>query len=255
MRLLFLAGLLALPGVSALALQQPPQPAFEVVSVRPSTHEVGPDDNNQLVYSETGFTARNATLKRLIAEAWRCQVDQVDGPPWLNRNEYDISARLPEGTDRPQIALMLQGLLFSRFRLREHADTRPMRVFELTVGPDGPKIHPALPGSTSAPGPGFHFRGSMRQLADLLAVQFSIPAPEDPNVPVMAGGPRSPVLDKTGLAGDYEFTVDLRPEPGTDTFTQWKRALKEDLGLNIESRRNGVEVVVVDDAAKIPTPN
>ena len=95
----------------------------------------------------------------------------------------------------------------------------------------------------------------MRQFADLLAIQFSIPAASDPSTPVRAGGTLTPVLDKTGLEGTYDFTVDQRPEPGTDAFTGWKRTLEDQLGLGIESRKDDVKIVVVDSAEKIPTPN
>lgn len=38
-------------------------------------------------------------------------------------------------------------------------------------------------------------------------------------------------------------------------FTVWQRALKDQLGLSIESRKEIVPMVVVDQAAKIPTEN
>jgi uncharacterized protein (TIGR03435 family) len=59
----------------------------------------------------------------------------------------------------------------------------------------------------------------------------------------------------TELHGTYEFSVDLKPELGTDAFTAWKRALDEQLGLKIESVKTDVPVVVVDDATKMPTAN
>ena len=62
-------------------------------------------------------------------------------------------------------------------------------------------------------------------------------------------------MDKTGLAGVFDFSVDMRPELGTDMFAAWQRALQEQLGLRIESRKENVGVLVVDDAAKIPTEN
>ena len=241
--------------VIPFAHSQPTQPSFEVASVRPSQHEVGPDYNNQITESPGRFTGRNVTLKRLIAEAWHCQLSQVVGPPWLDHNEYDIEARVPEGASHEEISLMLRSLLVARFGLKQHGDTRPMRVYELTTGPGGPKIQPIPPGGATAPKSGFHFRGDMRQFADLLAIQFSIPAPENPNVPVRAGGTPIPVLDKTGLQGIYEFSVDLRPELATDAFTAWKRVLEDQLGLRIESRKSDVAAVDVDDAAKIPTEN
>jgi len=154
-----------------------------------------------------------------------------------------------------QIPLMLRSFLLNRFHLKEHEDTRQMRIYALTAAPGGPKIQPVEQGSVAADGTGFHFHGTMRQFADLLAVQFSIPAPDNPSVPVTAGGSLIPVLDRTGLQGTYDFRVDMRPEPGTDSFTSWKRTLAEQLGLQIESRKDAVAVVIVDDAAKVPTEN
>lgn len=240
----------------ASAWAQAARPGFEAASVRPSQREVGPDYNNQIAYSPDRFTGRNVTLKRLMAEAWHCQMNQIVGPPWLDRNEYDVEARVPEGADREQIALMLQKFLTERFRLKEHSEAREMRVYELTVGKDGPKIQPVQPGTAAAAaGPGLHFHGDMRQFADLLAVQFSIPAMQSPSEPARAGGAQIPVLDKTGLQGIYDFSVDQRPELGTDAFTGWKRVLEDQLGLKIESRKGGVPVVIVDSAAKTPTAN
>jgi uncharacterized protein (TIGR03435 family) len=255
MRSRHLKVLLALLIVIAYAARAQSTPSFEVASVRPSQHEVGPDYNNQITYSPTGLTGKNVTLKRLIAEAWHCQMNQVLGPPWLDQNEYDIVARAPEGSSKEQISLMLRSLLSDRFHLKEHSDTRQMRVYELAIAQGGPRIHQVQPEAAAISGSGFHFRGDMREFADLLAVQFSIPAADNPSVPTRAGGSPIPVLDKTGMQGIYDFSVDLRPELGTDTFTAWKRALEGQLGLKIESRKGDVAVVVVDDAAKIPTVN
>jgi uncharacterized protein (TIGR03435 family) len=250
--LIALCGLIA---ASVLARPQSPRPSFEVASVRPSQHQAGPDYNNQITYSATEFTGRNLTLRRLVAEAWHCQRNQVLGPGWLDREEYDVTARLPEGATSQQIPLMLQTLLADRFHLKAHTENRPMRVYELTVAPGGPRIHPNEPGKAPAPASGLHFRGDMHEFADLLSVQISMPAPTSPDVPVVAGGPMIPVIDKTGLDGTYEFSVDLRPEIGTDGFTFWKRVLDDQLGLKIDAARANVAFVVVDDAAKIPTEN
>ena len=235
---------------------QAAHPSFEVASVRPSQHEVGPDYNNKITYSADRFTGKNVTLKRLIAEAWHYQINQVAGPAWIDRSEYDIEARVPAGTDNKQVALMIRGLLSERFHLKERTEDRQMRVYELTVGKGGSKIQPLKEGKTdAAPGSGFHFRGGMREFADLLAVQFSIPAASDPNTPVRAGGTMTPVLDKTGLEGTYDFSVDQRPELGTDAFTGWKRVLEDQLGLEIESRKAEVPMIVVEDADKVPSAN
>jgi uncharacterized protein (TIGR03435 family) len=49
--------------------------------------------------------------------------------------------------------------------------------------------------------------------------------------------------------------VDIHPELGTDMFTLWQRALQDQLGLRIASRKGSLVVVVVDKASKIPTEN
>jgi uncharacterized protein (TIGR03435 family) len=241
--------------LSAVLHAQSPQPAFEAASVRPSQHEVGPDYNNQILYTHDGFNAKNATLRRLVAEAWHCQINQVTGPPWLDRNEYDIAARTPAGATAQQMHLMLRTLLTDRFGLKQHSEEKTMRVYALEAGKDGPKIQPVHDDAPPSSAAGFHFHGDMRQLADLLALQFSMPAAEDPTTPVRAGGPAIPVLDKTALQGTYDFTADIRPEPGTSAFTAWKRVLEDQLGLKIESRMDRVPIIAVDDALKTPTPN
>lgn len=234
---------------------QTPTPAFEVASVKPSQQVVGPDYNNHIAISQSAFTAHNATLRRLIAQAYDLQLRQISGPAWLDQNEYEIDARASASADRRAIALMLRALLAERFHLKQHRETKEMRVYALVVAPSGPRIHPA----TTTQGPnnagGYHFRGDMRRFADFLAVQLTIPAAVDPTVPSRAGGPMFPVLDKTGLQGDYDFSADIRPDLGLDSFTLWRRALREQLGLDLESRREPVEILVVDDAAKIPTAN
>lgn len=243
--------LLILPAVA----QTSSTPGFEVASVKPSQHLVGPDYNNQIAISPSAFTAHNATLRRLIAEAYDLQLRQISGPAWLDQNEYDVDARTSKPVDRNAISPMLRGLLAERFHFQRHTTTREMRVYALIVGRSGPKIHPATGAKAANTAGGFHFQGDMRRFADFLAVQFSIPVADNPAEPARAGGPMLPVLDKTGLAGAYDFAVDIRPEPGLDSFTLWRRALREQLGLDVESRRERIEILVVDEAARIPTAN
>jgi uncharacterized protein (TIGR03435 family) len=86
-------------------------------------------------------------------------------------------------------------------------------------------------------------------------VQFSIPASSDPRVPSIGLGPQIPVLNETGLQGTYDFSVDIKPELNTDGFSAWSRVLEDQLGLKVENRKGSVEVLVVDNAAKVPTAN
>jgi uncharacterized protein (TIGR03435 family) len=248
--------LMLVVALSSVAMGQPLRtPRFEVASVKPSARLAGPDYNNQLTISQSGIAARNATLRRLIAEAYGLQIRQVSGPGWLDQNEYDIEARTGEPVGRKEFDLMLRALIADRFQLKHHGEEREMRVYELVVDNGGPKIQPAKDGEAPRSGSGFRFRGDLRRFADLLAVQLSIPIADDPTQPGRAGGPMVPVLDKTGLSGVYDISADLKVELGVDSFTLWQRALREQLGLRMESRRDRVEILVVDDAARVPTTN
>jgi uncharacterized protein (TIGR03435 family) len=150
---------------------------------------------------------------------------------------------------------MLRTLLVERFRLKAHEESRHMQAYVLTVADSGPKIQPVEQAVAVQQANGIRFHGTMREFADYLAVQFSMPAPQTPDMPVRAGGPATPVLDKTGLQGMYDFNLNIRPELGTDPFTIWSRALPEQLGLKIESRHADVPVIVVDTSNKMPTEN
>lgn len=240
---------------SAATGRAKPAIGFEVASVRPCRHIVGPDYNNHIRYLADGIVARNVTLRFMIAEAYRLQIDQVSGPDWLNQDEYDVEARTSGVSPRRQMDVMLRRLLADRFNLKLQRGMRRMRVYELMIAKSGPKIHAISGGEAVSPGTGFHFRGDMRRFADLLAVQFSIPATRNPAIPVRASEAQIPVIDKTGLAGIFDFSVDVHPELGTDSFTMWKRALPEQLGLKIESGKEDVPFLIVDRAAGVPTAN
>src|SRR5579883_712273 len=212
-----------LMAASATPAQPQPTRTFEVASVKLCRQTVGPDYNNRIVISPAAFTARNGTLRRLMAEAYDLQTRQISGPAWLDQNEYDIDGRTSAPADRASIALMIRALLADRFRLQQHSETKEMRVYVLRVAPSGPKIHPATATEAGNNAGGYRFRGDMRRFVDFLAVQFSIPAAIIPGEAVRAGGPMLPVLDKAGLAGEYDFTTDILPEPGVDSFTLWRR--------------------------------
>jgi uncharacterized protein (TIGR03435 family) len=246
---------LAVSASMAIAQPSTTAPRFDVASVRPSQHNVGPDYNNQLTYAPDEITARNVTIKRLVAEAYQLQMDQVLGPNWLDQNEYDIDAKTAGAATKEQQARMIHSLLAERFHLTQHSEMREMRVYALVIDKSGAKIHPIDGDAPASVVAGFHFHGDLRQFADLLAVQLSIPATNDPSAPVRASTSRIPVVDKTGMSGIFDFTVDIHPELGTDMFASWQRALHDQLGLKIESRKENVTVLVVDQALKIPTEN
>jgi uncharacterized protein (TIGR03435 family) len=237
---IFITGLL-FACLSCVAFGQ----AFDVASVKVSQRQVGKDDQGEVATGPAGLSGRNVTLKSLIVEAYGLQPHQVfGGPAWLDSSEYDVEAKAGAPASKEQLDLMLRGMLAERFRLAFHREMKELQVYELVTDKNGPRLRAAAEGM------------SMRQLANLISIRLTIPAvSNNPSKPSIASGPLVPVLDKTGLEGTYDITVDLRLEPGADSFTLWQRFLQDRLGLKLESRKEKMEVLVVDSAAKTPTSN
>ena len=72
--------------------------------------------------------------------------DQVLGPAWLLANDdpdrterYDLAAKVPPGTTKEQLAVMLQSLLKSRCGLVFHYEKKEYEVLALVIAKNGPK--------------------------------------------------------------------------------------------------------------------
>lgn len=236
----------------AYYLQVPPQPAFDVASVK-----VGGPTQGDLIYINTGkilngtVTLGNATLSDCLKFAYSLTTEeQIAGPDWIRQKNvrFDITAKAAPETPADQLMTMLQGLLKERFQVTLHMEQREMTHYELVIGKNGPKLKESTVGPGEANGAarldGIRSnRMQMNKLAMLLSRMT-----------------RMPVLDKTGLTGFYQF--DLRyanevshiPEEnpaGPSIFA----AVQEQLGLKLESKKGPVEVLVIDHAEKVPVEN
>lgn len=244
---------IALAGLLAFA-QPAPRPAFEVASVKP-----GDPNNSQYSYRLLPggrYVATNVTLKDLISSAYAVTDPRMSGGPgWLSTDRFTVEAKaaapLPPWPDSNKVlGLLLQSLLEDRFKLAVHWETRQAPVYELLVEREGAKLKPADPAEAA----GF---------AITLGRVWSRAVPLDylaSNLAYLLG---RPVIDKTGLSGKYDYTATYTPDPGqaavgpsapTDAppadgpsiFT----ALREQLGLRLESAKGPVEVLVIDRAEK-----
>jgi uncharacterized protein (TIGR03435 family) len=190
------------------------------------------------------FAASNASLKLLIARAYGVLEAQIEGgPSWIGIDTWDIAARAdtPLEMTRQELRPCLQALLADRFQLRIHRQTKQGAVFSLVVAKGAPKLKEHLGAGASgigaSSGDGKVFitatKTTMSRLAEYLGGQ--------------AG---RPVVDNTGLQGEYDFTVEWstndRNAAGTSVFA----ALQEQLGLKLEAARGAIEMIVIDRAEK-----
>jgi uncharacterized protein (TIGR03435 family) len=256
-------GLLA----SAVALAQAPPPAFETASVKPSA----PDDMRGATYhfQPGGVEVTNGTLRAIVQMAYDVQAFQICGAAgWMDSERYDVAAKLASA-DRPapaadpqsrirQMRLRLQALLADRFQLQVHRETREIPEYALVPAKNGPKLVESAP--AAAPGPS-GIRAACGQLSGIRATTANLAY-------ALSRQLRRPVVDRSGLAGAYDFQIEFAPDAGgcsapagteeptppSDAAASIFTALQERLGLKLEAIKGPMEVIVIDRAAR-PDPN
>jgi uncharacterized protein (TIGR03435 family) len=226
------------------------QAEFDVATVKLSPPPEGDLININLGRATHGkVTLSNATLSDCIKFAYNLSSDaQLAGPDWIrSAPRFDIVAQAAPDTPRERLLPMLRKLLAERVNLRVHREQRQLSFAALVVAQGGPKVHsvdPDSPLANSPSGPGHIVspRMSMTTLAKLLA-RFE----------------RTPVLDLTGLTGDYQIRLEYAPDRMADAEksngSSLYSALQQQLGLKLESRKGPVEVLIVDSADRKPSEN
>jgi uncharacterized protein (TIGR03435 family) len=236
---------------------------FEVASIKQHVRTPGARAVPQTLRVEpTRLSYTNASLMACIQAAYgipgegRPDYRLVGGPDWLATERFDIEATSDRAVDRDEMMLMLQSLLATRFKLKAHHQTRDLRVYALTVGKNGPKFAPAKDGERETlmqipkddpGGPAKELvvqKNSIARFTEYLSRQFD-----------------QPVIDKTGLQGDFSFTLHWIPDVNPpvsrlDVFgPAGIRAIQDQLGLKMESVRSAIEVLVIDHIERTPTEN
>lgn len=219
--------------------------AFEVASIKPNltdshTSSAGTDPGGK-------FNATNMSLKDLIAYAYGVRDIQITGlPRELDSVRYDIiaSANTPKEMSRGEVAPFVQALLADRFGLKVHRETKEGSVYALVLAKSGPKLT-AHKGTVGATGIG---SSSGSGKASIEGSKASIASLADH----LAGKLGRPVIDKTGLTGEYDFRLEwASSEQAADaTLPSLFTAIQEQLGLKLESAKGPIAMIVVDSASK-----
>lgn len=258
--------------------------AFDVASVKP--HE-GSRGASGISFSPSGrFGWTGMTLKQLLplayAELESKQI--VGGPQWIDSDRFDIVATSPDalqelgpGGEPRGVFRRLRTLLEERFQLKTHVESQVLSVYEL-VGATSPlagrQLHAVdvncqqvVRAMAGAPPPASPQPGQFPQCA--LRVSLSNVIGRAITMRQLASALSSaagrPIIDRTGQAGVFDVDLDWTPEfppgallngasppprDGPSVFT----ALREQLGLRLESARTAVRVLVID-SVQPPTPN
>jgi uncharacterized protein (TIGR03435 family) len=259
--------------------------AFEVASIKLSQGEFMPLGSPDEYSSTNGRFQADATLSEFIEFAYQLSPNDTQKrelsrlPKWAFADRYRIEARAPIGNPTSdQVRLMVQSLLAERFQLAARFEDRELQVFELELarpGRLGPKLMPHAdghpcdqPGAPAGPGlpgfachsfsafdiPGVIVLGARDVTMDMVTYSFSM-------LPLGMG---RPIIDKTGLTGRYDVTIEWAREPKPSatpdgpppapTGPTLIDALRDQLGLKLKASRATLRILVIDKVER-PSEN
>jgi uncharacterized protein (TIGR03435 family) len=228
-------------------------PAFDVVSVRPNPAQFFifrglKTDPGRLV-------AGGASLSALIQQAYGVPDLRVSGVP-ADLGLFDIEGKTEGPHTRSELLEMLQTLLADRFKLKLHRELKELPVDAPMVGKTTPKLQaPAV----SESDPRMSFRpGRQTQTVSLVSISGqNVTLPFVANY--LSDRLRRIVVDKTGLSGAFDFSVELALDvsqvrdtsiPERDIVAQIYLDAVQMIGLKLERQKASVEILVVDHAER-----
>lgn len=259
-------------------------PQFDTASIKPARPNA---DSTLVKLTPGGASFLNATVRMMLETAFSVDDQHLIGAPsWTSVNRYDLEAKVaPE--DAPKMDklkggernAMLIPVLAERFNLKYHHETRELPIYALVVAKGGPRLtkgEPDTPGGPKYPDPDHpldpskeHFK-VMTVPGRIEADSISMNILADQLTRLNAVG--RAVIDKTGIAGNYNFTLrwtaDNLPFPilhdpdglsaatakDDNTPSSLITALQEQLGLKLVPRKEHVDVIVIDHIDP-PSPN
>jgi bla regulator protein blaR1 len=264
-------------------------PQFDVVSIKPTP----PSDDKTLIMllsdGDSFHAFHGATARMILRTAFGVEDDYIIGAPsWVNSNRYDVEAKVT-AEDAPKLNKLnaqerhaiLIPILAERFHLKYHHETRERSTYALVVAKGGPKLTKGEPDPPGGPKPADpnHPEDPTKEHHRIMTIQGRIEADSVPMYVLADQLTRlqllgRTVVDKTGLTGNYNFTLRWTPdnalpsltgngasglehaESATDAAAPSSifTAIQEQLGLKLESERDSVGVIVIDRIDP-PSPN
>ena len=302
-------------GVATASAQQPAavKKSFDVASIKaaPPLDPVKMLNGQQRVGMKMDagrVDIENWSVLELLNAAFKVGPTRMAGPAapgmanMLTLPRYDIHATLPAGATKDDVPELLQSLLVERWKLDYHFDKREQNVFALVVGKDGPKLEkspeeaapdPSAP-ATNRPDAlqvsGNPQSGTMTIRGAGQAGTLKIGRTPEGNISLQAERLTMaqladslvqfvgrPVVDQTGLAGNYQVAFEMTqedllnvarqvglnvpgapgggpaagpadPSGGTTAFRS-----VEKMGLKLEPKKAAVDTLVIEKLEKAPT--
>jgi uncharacterized protein (TIGR03435 family) len=222
---------------------------FDVASIRQAKALSGgikPADGGD------GYVVLGAPVMLMISLMYKLPPGQIEGAPeWVKSEPYDITAKADARYSTDDLHTMFKNMLAERFGLKFHWETKPGNAYVLTLDKSGSKMkvddkpddYQTTIMGTGKPGMLVVHRESMEHFAWWLGQTLQRDG--------------RPVVDQTGLKGNYDFTLTALPpglyvEPGREFPPEMRDlpsifdALREQLGLRLTAQKAPVQYMVID---------
>ena len=241
-------------------------PSFAVATIKPSNPGTPSSQTKIIRVYGRQYITQNTSLADLIEVAYGVHPRQIKGPSWVADDKFDLVG-VPDAEGQPsgkQWLTMVQKLLAARFQLTLHRDKKELPVYFLSVEKGGLKNVTASESTSPFPS-GLEFIPSAEGLSlparNTAMAQFAQMLQQ-----VVLD---RPVIDKTGLAGRFDFGFTFTPDESqfndhpprlppptnkTNSSPGLFDAIKQQLGLKLTPETAPVDVLVIDHAEK-PSAN
>jgi uncharacterized protein (TIGR03435 family) len=221
------------------------------------------------LWTPDGFKSTNSWLQEVLIIAYDLRDPNLRGgpqfhgivgaPDWVYSDRYDIEAKispsdmakfseLSTGQQIERKKEMLQALLADRFKLKIHRELADIDCYALIPGKNGLRNMKKEPDDET-----FHVSWSGKFQMAAHAIPFDLFVSQ-----FLSAHVGCPIVDKTGLAGKYDFVLNWAPDSspvsvsdGASTAPEISGptifiALEEQLGLKLEHVKVPMERIVMD---------
>ena len=264
---------------------------FEVAAIKPSA-QAAQTQTSAAMHIDGGMVRYSGlSLKLYLGMAYSLKSYQISAPDWMASDRWEITAKLPDGSDTKQIPEMLQALLRDRFQMKMHRETKELPVYGLSVKKGELKLKESAPDPAMVDGSpersvnvAASGRGTVVSYGDGSYFTLGENKFEGKKLPMLIMAEAlsrfsdRPVVDMTELKGNYDFAMEFSPEDframmiraaiaqgsvispealklvETSSGDSLFRAV-EKLGLKLEPRKAPIEMLVIDQALKTSIEN
>jgi uncharacterized protein (TIGR03435 family) len=241
-------------------------PSFAVATLKPSNPNTPSSQTKIIRVIGRQYVTQNTSLADLIEVAYGVHPSQIKGPSWMAEDKFDLVG-VPDVEGQPsgrQWLTMVQKLLAERFKLAFHRGKDNLPVYYLLVGKGGLKNTTASESTSPFPS-GLEFIPSAEGLS-LPAKNTAMGQFAQMLQQVVLD---RPVIDKTGLAGRFDFVFTFTPDESefnghpprlppptsaTNSSPGLFDAIQQQLGLKLTPKTAPADVLIIDHA-ETPSAN